>query len=551
MERLRFFMELVDKISGPAAKVRKSLDVVDKKLRGSRGWQFFSKSVANGAKTMSGAVSSFFGNVGAQVVGQVTNMAASAASATVDLMAFKDATLRSFTTLTGSAAAANALFARTVSLATTLGQSPKEALEGVTELLGKGFKGDEALTILQGMADLKTISPKANIGNLLLAIGQVKSKGVLQMEELQGQIAEAGLGVAPVLDQIAKQIGIKGATIEERTAKVRAAISAGQVSANTGILGVLNAIQDLGGGKPLGSLTVEGRDSLSGLLTQLKALPEQFILRLDSKGMEPVRNMLRDIVNMLNPETESGAKLVATFGELVRMVAIATAAFGGGFMKAVQAMFKNFDTGAKGTEKLQKFMGALGAVLGFIGSMLVYATIGFGALAYAIGWVAMKVGEFFTGVWAKIQQALAWVKDFKETARAWGSAVIDGFVAGWKAKIRSVVEAIKGLTDMLPEAVKKALGIASPSKVFAELGAFTVQGFNVGMQSEAANTNALMTELVAPPAGSAMGGGTTVTGGPVNIVIHAGAGASAEDIARQVRRELLRMHEDLALAVGT
>lgn len=64
-----------------------------------------------------------------------------------------------------------------------------------------------------------------------------------------------------------------------------------------------------------------------------------------------------------------------------------------------------------------------------------------------------------------------------------GRNLISGLWNGIKAKFDSVVEGVKSLAAKLPKAVRKVLGIASPSKVMFELGGYTTEGFIEGINS--------------------------------------------------------------------
>ena len=58
-----------------------------------------------------------------------------------------------------------------------------------------------------------------------------------------------------------------------------------------------------------------------------------------------------------------------------------------------------------------------------------------------------------------------------------GKAVWDGMVEGWNAGIKAIGDFIKGFVD----GVKEALGIHSPSTVFAEIGKFCIEGLFNGL----------------------------------------------------------------------
>ncbi|MGW8702268.1 lytic transglycosylase domain-containing protein, partial [Streptomyces eurythermus] len=74
-----------------------------------------------------------------------------------------------------------------------------------------------------------------------------------------------------------------------------------------------------------------------------------------------------------------------------------------------------------------------------------------------------------------------------------------GYLAGLKAQETSINKAMSDLAKKIQQAIKKALKIKSPSRVFAELGKFTVQGFAQGVRQaapEAAAATARMAALV-------------------------------------------------------
>lgn len=74
-----------------------------------------------------------------------------------------------------------------------------------------------------------------------------------------------------------------------------------------------------------------------------------------------------------------------------------------------------------------------------------------------------------------------------------------GYLAGLKAQEAAINNAMSALAKKIQAAIKKALKIKSPSRVFAELGRFTVQGFAQGVRQatpEAAASAARMAALV-------------------------------------------------------
>lgn len=117
-----------------------------------------------------------------------------------------------------------------------------------------------------------------------------------------------------------------------------------------------------------------------------------------------------------------------------------------------------------------------------------------------------------------------------------GADVIRGFVRGISDRAGDIVSAIKRtITDKLPAFVRKALGIASPSKVFRALGRWTGLEYADGLASTAKNAAAAMGRVVSSVGGgrlSVAGSVTGLTGGSAAGGRLRGLGASAGIAAR-------------------
>jgi tape measure domain-containing protein len=66
-----------------------------------------------------------------------------------------------------------------------------------------------------------------------------------------------------------------------------------------------------------------------------------------------------------------------------------------------------------------------------------------------------------------------------------GSAILDGVIDGFGRMGGLVRKALEKVFDLLPGWAKKVLGIHSPSKVFQDIGMFTMQGFVKGVEDHA------------------------------------------------------------------
>ncbi|MBI2306107.1 MAG: phage tail tape measure protein [Rhodocyclales bacterium] len=157
-----------------------------------------------------------------------------------------------------------------------------------------------------------------------------------------------------------------------------------------------------------------------------------------------------------------------------------------------------------------------------------------------------------------------WFGGLKDRAIETGSQMIDGMIAGINARWEALKAAVTGIGDASVGWLKEKLGIHSPSRVFAELGSFTMQGFEQGLAggedgplkavgdmarklagigagvliggAAAAGDLPLDTR---PPIGAAAG----TSGGSVTyqIIINAAPGTDNQNLAALVAREIERI----------
>lgn len=65
-----------------------------------------------------------------------------------------------------------------------------------------------------------------------------------------------------------------------------------------------------------------------------------------------------------------------------------------------------------------------------------------------------------------------------------GKNIIQGLVSGITSAMGAVKKAVSGLADMIPDFLKKKMGIHSPARVMIPLGGFATEGVAVGMQDQ-------------------------------------------------------------------
>lgn len=185
---------------------------------------------------------------------------------------------------------------------------------------------------------------------------------------------------------------------------------------------------------------------------------------------------------------------------------------------------------------------AVGVVVTAVAALVagvVYLATGFYRLAAnAIGAVVEAIGK----VVAYLQSV---------SLAQLGSDLLNGLVQGIVGAGPRVLSALGGVVTGAIDSAKKLLGIASPSKVFAEIGGNTAEGMAQGVEGATSNVQGALETMVSPPevkatpaetAGSG-GSGASLSGVTFNLYGVAGA----EDAERRIESLLVRILEgDLA-----
>ena len=86
------------------------------------------------------------------------------------------------------------------------------------------------------------------------------------------------------------------------------------------------------------------------------------------------------------------------------------------------------------------------------------------------------------------------IKDLPNKFLDIGKNVVNGFVNGVKSMISSAINAVGSFFSGIVDGAKSMLGINSPSKVFAEIGKFTGEGYEQGFAKSMGEVNDLVAE---------------------------------------------------------
>lgn len=175
--------------------------------------------------------------------------------------------------------------------------------------------------------------------------------------------------------------------------------------------------------------------------------------------------------------------------------------------------------------------GVAAMAVGFAAAIAVVA-----ALVAGFVWLGLKSAELGSYIISGVGAGIDWLKGLSLSEI--GTALIDGLIAGITAGGAGVIKAITGIAGSAVDAAKGALGIASPSKIFAEIGMHTAAGMEQGVDGGAADVRSSVESMVAPPdavavagAGSAASASSASGAGNTFIVTVQGGGDAQSNVA--------------------
>jgi hypothetical protein len=158
------------------------------------------------------------------------------------------------------------------------------------------------------------------------------------------------------------------------------------------------------------------------------------------------------------------------------------------------------------------FVAAIAAVAAIIGVVVAISIAWTAAIYGAIAAVVYFSVQLISGVIGAFEAVKTYLSeiDLAET----GAQILQGLANGITGAAGFVKDAVSNAVKAAIKSAKDLLGIASPSKVFAEIGGYTGEGFAGGVEAAAPDAQAAMTDMVDPaPAAAKSKQGAAAEGG--------------------------------------
>lgn len=274
------------------------------------------------------------------------------------------------------------------------------------------------------------------------------------------------------------------------------------------------------------------------------------VLSLFSQSTASGRALARIVNAVFQPMIDD----VATLGPIVRRffqgIVIGALVTTIAVLRVRNALRDTFG-GSELFENVDSLNFALGVGVALFGLMAV-SLAAIAALATMAVAPFVLLGAAILSIGAAAARAVRMAVDFFQSSNVGGLAegMINGIVAGLTKGRDRIVEAVRGLAQSAADTFREALGIASPSRVFAEFGTSITGGLTEGIDAGTPAVDDAVGGLVEAPQGGAAraGGSVTITVG--DIVINAGQSQNPRELAIAFRDELATLLEGVSIELG-
>lgn len=323
---------------------------------------------------------------------------------------------------------------------------------------------------LIGLGALACGAGLALVGTGLTAIGvAIGGSGLLIVEFLRQLIdllPQLGLKAGEAIVQFVKAIGDGSTQIVESLTQLVSAIltSLGTLIPQVIQLAVDTVIAFANGlAQGVPALVDAGLRLVLGVLEGIAANIQQIV----EAGANCVINFMNGVANKLPEIIESGINLALSFIEGI-----------------ADGLINNQDRIVSAIERVIYALVTTG-VKSLKGGVAGFVEGGKELLQGAIDGVRSKWPGIVEAVKGAVNNAVSAVSGLGSKLVQAGKDLIQGFMNGIQSKAQAVWDAAVGVGQKAINGVKSILGIASPSKVFKQLGKFTSQGMSIGLDKYA------------------------------------------------------------------
>lgn len=470
-----------------------------------------------------------------------------------------------------------AAFRRSQAIARLTPADERGAIETDVQIASAGFRGRQAERVSAAALDaqaLNSLDPTAQ-RRFVLGLSQLHGSARAREEDIRQTAFAAGIGPQAVTRRAAQLAGVTqnaGETDIAYQRRIDQARLGGRITGQIAEEAVLQELQSVTGQRLGGFARLRGR-SLGGAVSNLESAPLGMLTSFgvdQLPGMIALRDSIAALGNALGGASPAGLRLQRSIAGIIDTAGQALGSFltpenieqfvgmladalpqiaevirlvSGpaleGLRRGLGPLLTMFSSGANDRETTLAFFQQLAESLGYIVGVSVRITVAFTALFAALailGDGAMQVFNAITGAPMQLLEALSSARaQVGELAAGIGTAIGDGIRAGITGAVGSVRETVGSFAGSIISTARGVLDINSPSRVFAQIGAYTAEGFAVGLERGRPDVGAAVSGMLSAPLAGGGGGRGPVN---INIVVEGRSGEDDEGLADRIARRV-------------
>ncbi len=427
-----------------------------------------------------------------------------------------------------SAAAATALGIAVSASAKTAYDAKRNAAALLDAFTAK--RGPEAMRLLDGLAT-----------KLGMSFGEVREQFISFRQAGLSNSLSAKL-IKMRADLMAVGLSAEAAD-KELSAVVSSADGIGNIAAQRKLAEISRAYGGIGDGAKAASFALVSVDAAQNKIGNVVSEEMAGLWKQIGPEIGKAANQLADFAVKLI-KSDEGQAAIAGIADAFKSVAGSVGPAINGLKKAFDFMTENKIAIVSGLAFAVTALGVSLAVA--FGPGIVAATLA----AAAVAALPLAIAAAAVGVGLAVQAIVKNWDDIKLLAKeaySWGADIVDGLIDGIKAKITAAVDTVKNFAGDVSKTFADALGIQSPSKVFAGYGKDTVAGFARGEERALSATSMPLQEAAArpveTPASSGQGGGRGADGAPgsgggITVNLTVPPGTNTEEAVATIRQQL-------------
>lgn len=394
-----------------------------------------------------------------------------------------------------------------------------KANQGLTAVLGTE---SAQMILIAGVAAVAVVAVAAltaavvagyvAFGKYAIATADAARSAALTREAVAA-LDETSAAAVGSFDAITDATGVGDAQLIDLTKSLRSAkVAASDMPRALRAAAMVEAALGKGGASDFVKRIEDGTQSVDAMAAEVQSkfggIVEKRLLGLDALGAKFSRNWSKLFAGLnIEPVLRALDTLVGMFDQANPLAQFFSAVIGGAFAPIAD----NAESAAVAIESF-----ALKVAIGLT-KAYIFVKENSALIQVALGVVAAAIGAFFFGIPGLAIAGIAALVMYKDQIFQIGTDLMRGLADGIVAGVTWVTEAITGAVTGAIDIAKGILGIASPSKVFAEIGGATAEGFAVGVDAGAGDAGASLAALTDPGPTAAAAPGSGGGGAEVSI----------------------------------